>query len=134
MKRLIAIILIMALAVPAFALSETNTTDSIQLFPGVWTIGKDIPEGDWIIEPVSVHPRWHYVTVTYCNRLDESKTRADNLNSEIFSFITLTFETFQMENMYPTSINIHCEEGRYIIVEDGIVVFKPYIEKETVSD
>ena len=134
MKKLITVIIIIALVIPAFAVSEILPPDGIQLFPGVWTVGKDIPEGDWTIEPVSVHPRWHSVTITYCNRLDESKTRADNLNSEIFSYIELTFDTFQPETMYPTFMNIHCEEGRYIIVEDGIVVFKPYTEEEIVPD
>ena len=131
MKKLITIILIFSLSIPAFSVSEELKADGIQLFPGIWEVGKAIPEGDWTIEPVSVHPKWHYVTITYCNRLDESKTRADNVNSEIFSYITLTFDTFQMENMYPTSINIHCEEGRYVIVQDGIVIFKPYVEDTT---
>lgn len=53
-------------------------------------------------------------------------------NSTVWSDQFLTFETFQAENMYPTFLNIHLEEGRYIIIKYGIITFKPYIEEEDV--
>ena len=131
MKKLFTLILVVALLFQVAALADTlPNEEGLQLQPGIWKVGKHVPAGDWTITPFSVHPNLHDVYVIYCDVLDESMTEADPYNSTVYSSFFLTFETFQAENMYPTFINIHCEEGRYIIIEDGIVTLKPYIEEE----
>lgn len=133
MKKLFTLILVVALLFQVAALADTlPNEEGIQLQPGVWEVGKHIPAGDWTITPFSVHPQMHDVYIVYCDVLNESRTSADGYNSTVYDSTFLTFETFQEENMYPTFLNIHLEEGRYIIIEYGIVTLKPYIEEEDV--
>ena len=135
MKKLFALILVIAMLMPAAVLADTlPDEEGIQLMPGVWKVGKHIPAGQWTIEPFSVDPRSHDVYILYCDALDEVGMHGSVANSTIWSDQFLTFETYQEENMYPTSMNINLVEGRYVIIEYGILTFKPYIEEETVAE
>lgn len=132
MKKLFTMILAFALLFQTVALADTlPNEEGIQLQSGVWKVGKHIPAGDWTIEPFSVDPYSHDVYILYCDVLDEARMNGNAYDSKIWSDQFLTFETFQPENMYPTFLNIHLEEGRYIIIKYGILTFKPYIEDET---
>ena len=128
MKKLFTLILAIIMIAPAAVVSADQSDDGVLLYPGVWKVGRDIPAGDWTVTPSSVNPRSHYVYILYCDALDESGTAGDISNSNVWSPVFLTFDTFQAENMYPTSMNMHLVEGRYIIVEAGIVIFTPFVE------
>lgn len=128
MKKLFTMILVIIMILPAAVASADQSDEGVLLYPGVWKVGRDIPAGDWTVTPSSVNPRYHYVYILYCDALDESGTAGSLRDSNVWSPVFLTFDTFQKENMYPTFLNMHLVEGRYIIVEDGIVIFTPFEE------
>lgn len=49
------------------AIWESEEWQEVTVPEGVWIVGEDIPEGHWVIRPVPDT----YISVVYCNRLDE---------------------------------------------------------------
>jgi hypothetical protein len=147
MKKLLTIILILALAVPAAAFADLpdisnlsydeliQLKDSINLAiwnsqewqeveipAGVWTIGKDIPAGHW---KVSV-PEKEYTQVYYCKKLDETGMR-ESLDESHYTVI-LFGKKSAFADHGPECMDFPMAEGWYFINNDA-VIFTPYTGK-----
>lgn len=152
MKKLITIILILALFMPAAALADVDLTgmtyeelvklkDQINLAiwnsqewqevtvpVGLWTIGEDIPAGHWSICLKEDSPQ-NFVAFTYTDLLDESGKDAGNrFDAKIYYYGQLGKPGYK-DGKYADSIDIELKEGTYLIVEYGPVIFTPYAGK-----
>ena len=93
---------------------------------GVWEVGKDIPVGKWNISIASDSPdAWG--TVVYCDKLDGSGLGANPLYCKIYHYEQLFSKT--TDTSLCKSIDIDCQEGTYIIIDYGSMLFTPSIGK-----
>ena len=155
MKKLITIILILALALPALALADlpdisglsydelVQLKDRINLAMwnsqewqevivpvGVWEIGKDIPVGEWDISVASDSPN-AWGTIIYCDKLDGSGLGANQLYCKIYHYEQLFSKNY--ENALRTSITIDFKPGTFLIVDYGDMLFTPPIGKPSLG-
>ena len=153
MKKLIALLLILVMALPAAALADlpdiSNLTydelvqlkDQINLAiwnsqewqevtvpAGVWTIGEDIPEGYWTVTPKDTITSFWYGDV-----LNESRTGAGygwDYNKGVA--VTLNGRINKDGSWrYPDeqhSISIEMKSGMYVVIKDAMI-FTPYSGK-----
>lgn len=145
MKKLLTVILILAMILPAAALADLpdisglSYDELVQLKEqinlamwnsqewqevtvpiGVWKIGEDIPVGKWNISISPDAEDW--CDLYYCSKLDKTGLRAD--------FGSSVFFTCQLENDSDTcSVDIDCKEGMYIVIGRATVIFRPYSGK-----
>ena len=150
MKKLIATILILALLLPAAALSDdidlysmtydelvalhnrlniimwaSENWQEVAVPPGVWKIGEDIPAGHWSIRPAeNCGPDY----VIYA-----SGTKDDGHDVDLFAgpYIMECIcdpgaEYYTLE--YKTSTDINMEDGHYVRL-DCTMIFTPYSGK-----
>ena len=149
MKKLLTVILILALAVPAAAFADlpdisnlsydelVQLKDSINLAMwnsqewqevtvpiGVWEVGSDIPAGKWNIS-VTPDTKRGYGAFTYCDLLDESGLDAGNqFYCKIYHHEALSVPGDD-DPRYPLAIDIELKEGTYFIVKNAPLVFTP---------
>ena len=151
MKKLIAIILVLAVIMPAAALADlpdisgltfdelvqlrdklnmaiwdSKEWQEVKVPVGVWKIGEDIPAGKWTISAASDNPEIG-TFIIYCNKLDNSGMDGD-AGGQLFYFQSIENEE-SGEGWYPTSIDIDLKKGTYLIVKDGPALFKPFAGK-----
>ena len=152
MKKLLALILAVALILPAAALADlpdisglsydelVQLKDKINLAmwnceewqevtvpEGVWEIGKDIPEGHWTIVPADDL----LVYLVYTDILDEYKKDVTyGWKGWHGSICNKKHKdgTLRMPQ-YPESTDIEMKAGMYLIVKSGRVIFSPYSGK-----
>ena len=155
MKKLITIILILALALPALALADlpdlsgltydelVQLKDQINMAMwncqewqevtvplGVWTVGEDIPVGHWSIT-LSPEVSSQWASVKYCDLLNAAGTDAGNqFNCKIYAYLDVGAPT--NEN-YPQTIDLDLKPGTYIIIGHAPVVFTPYAGKPSLG-
>ena len=151
MKKLITIILILALILPAAALadipdiSDLSFDELVQLRDqlnlaiwnsqewqevtvpiGVWKIGEDIPAGKWTISAASDN---EYVGtfIFYCDKLENAGTEG-SFSGKVHVYQSIENEAYG-EGFYPTSYDIECTDGMYLIIKEGPAMFKPFAGK-----
>jgi hypothetical protein len=151
MKKLITIILILALLVPAVAcadlpdISGLSYDELVELknqinlamwncqewqevtVPiGVWVIGEDIPVNHWSISLTpDTTAKWS--RIKYCDRLDKSGLdAASQFDCDIYAYLNVGSPD---NDRYPQVIDIDLQPGTYLIIENAAVVFTPYSGK-----
>ena len=151
MKKLITIILIMALILPAAALADlpdisgltydelVKLKDQINLAMwnsqewqevtvpiGVWKVGEDIPVGHWSIS-LSPDASGRWAKIIYCDKLDASgQDAANRFDCDIYSYLDVAAPE---NDRYAHVIDIDLQPNTYIIIGNGSVVFTPYSGK-----
>ena len=151
MKKLIALILIIALAVPAASLADlpdisglsfdelvqlreklnlaiwnSEEWQEVTVPVGVWKIGEDIPARKWTIRlSDDATSDWGYMY--YCSKLDESGLSPSS-DSSVWESMQLDRRDSK-ENSNPKYVDIDCKEGMYLIIERAPMVFTPYVGK-----
>ena len=93
---------------------------------GVWEVGKDIPTGHWLI---SAYPGT-YARVTIGDTLNISQ-KTVSWDSDFFyttNIVSQEYRSFK-ENSDKPSFDIELKAGLYVVVENGSVVFSPFIGK-----
>ena len=151
MKKLITIVLILTMILPAAALADlpdisdlsfdelVQLKDQINLAMwnsqewqevtvpiGVWVVGEDIPVGHWSIS-LSPNSSAQWASIVYCDRLDSSGTEAGNrYDCKIYAYLDVAAPT---NDRYPQKIDLNLQPGTYIIIGHGSVVFTPYSGK-----
>lgn len=152
MKKLITIALILALLLPAAALSDlpdisglsfdelVQLRDQLNLaiwnsqewqeviVPiGVYKIGEDIPAEAWTISAASDNPRIG-TYIYYCRHLNSIGKEPAWDGTELFY---QAIENKEDGGGYtPTSLDLTCKEGMYLIVRDGPAMFTPFAGKQ----
>ena len=151
MKKLIAMLLIMALAIPSLSLagipdiSDLNYEELLQLKElinlamwnsqewqkvlvpkGVWEIGVDIPEGYWTMTPNGSHTGMYL----YCDMLDSTKAKASD-DCDVWDAYYVSTE--KSGNKWKDSELLHglsldMASGMYIIIPCD-TYFTPYAGK-----
>lgn len=155
MKRLIAIIMIIALAVPALAVADlpdiskltydelVQLKDNINLAMwnsqewqevtvpvGVWVVGEDIPIAHWSIS-LSPEASGKWAKIIYCDRIDESGLDAGNqFDCKIYAYLNVASPD---NDRYPQTIDIDLKPGTFLIIGNGSVVFTPYAGKPSLG-
>lgn len=144
MKKLITLLLILALAAPAFALADlpdisgltydelvelktqinlamwsSQEWQEVEVPAGVWEIGKDIPEGYWTI---SMRPGT-YTQIFYCEKVQPVELRPDH-SGQAHTTIIAAPDTW-LADQNPQSYSYDMKAGCYFICDDT-VVFTPY--------
>ena len=150
MKRLITIILILALAVPALALADlpdiSNLTynelvqlkDQINLAmwgsqewqevtvpPGVWEIGVDIPAGHWSVRPAA---RCGPDYIIYASATTNHGHDVDLFSGKHIMECICDPSATYYSGEYKTSTDIDMEAG-YFVRLDCAMIFSPYSGK-----
>ena len=151
MKKLITMILILALALPALAMADLpdisdlsfdelvklkdeinlaiwNSQEWQEVFVpvGVWKIGENIPAGEWTISAASDDPIIG-TFIVYCDKLDGSGL-SGSASGSVYHFQAIENKN-SGEGWYPTSIDIKCREGLYIVISEGPALFTPFAGK-----
>ena len=155
MKKLIIVALVLALLLPAAALSDlpdisrlsyeelVQLKDQINIAMwksqewqevtvpiGVWTVGEDIPVGHWSISlSPTASARW--ASIKYCDMLNEAGTDAGN---QFFCDIYAYLDVAAPDNdRYPQTIDLDLKPNTYIIIGNASVVFTPYAGKPSLG-
>lgn len=152
MKKLLTIILILVLALPALALADLPDISSltydelvelknqinlamwnsqkwqeVTVPVGVWTIGEDIPVGKWRIA-VSPDASKKWGSIIYCDLLDESGMKAGNqFTCNIYYYQVLNGPNESDD--YPKYIELDLKPNTYLIIEKTPMVFTPPMGK-----
>jgi len=144
MKKLLALILILALALPAISLADlpdisgltydelielkaqitlamwnSQEWQEVEVPAGVWEIGKDIPEGYWTI---SIRPG-RYTQIFYCEKVLPVELRPDHTGQSHTTGIAAPDSVLAYQ--CPQSYSYDMKAGCYFICDDA-VVFTPY--------
>lgn len=148
MKRLITIILILALILPAAALADipdisgltfeelvqlqsqlnialwnSEQWQEVEVPAGVWEVGKDIPEGYWTI---SMRPG-KYTQIFYCEKVNDVSLRPDH-SMDSHTTVIASPDSWVAESS-PTFYSYNMKSGCFFICDDP-VIFTPYIGPE----
>ena len=150
MKKLLTVILILAMILPAAALADVDLSgmtfdelvalreqlnmaiwnsqewQAVTVPIGVWKIGEDIPAREWTISVAEDATR-SWGDLFYCSKLDETGLKAD-WSSDAFTYLQLSGPTDD-ENANPKSVDIDCKEGMYIVIDGTPMVFQTYTGK-----
>ena len=151
MKKLITLLLILTLALPAADLADLpdisglSFDELVQLKEklnlaiwnskewqevvvpiGVWKIGENIPVGKWTISAASENDSVG-TFVEYCSKLEPSGLEA-SASGTVFYYQQLE-NKYSSEGWYPLSIDIDCQKDMYIIIKQGPALFTPFAGK-----
>lgn len=111
------------------AIWNNEEWQEVKVPQGVWKIGEDIPTGHWTItaSPTS------WVSVTYGSKLKENQKGIEWLCKGYYQE-SLTGENHVFaDDDDLRSIDIDTENGYYIEIENGSVVFTPYSGKPSLD-
>lgn len=151
MKKLLTVILILAMILPAAALADlpdisglsydelVELKDQINIAMwnskewqevtvpvGIWKVGEDIPEGRWSIT-ITPDTNAKWASIKYCDRLNETGTDAGNMFlCDVYEHLDVAA---QDNERYPQFIDITVKSGMYIVIGNAPVVFTPYAGK-----
>ena len=151
MKKLITVILILAMLLPAAALADlpdisglsydelvqlrnelnlamwnSQEWQEVTVPVGVWVVGEDIPINHWSIS-LSPDATRQWAKIIYCDRLDESGLDAGNqFDCKIYAYLNVASPD---NDRYPQKIDIDLQPGTFLIIGNGPVVFTPYSGK-----
>lgn len=90
---------------------------------GLWVIGEDIPEGHWSL---SIPQSGSFLIITYGDTLDNSGKRI-SLYSNVYYHETLWSVNSSSYNEGDlVSVDIDMQEGHYLEIQHGYVIFTPY--------
>ena len=144
MKKLITIIMILALLLPAAATADIpdisglsfselgqlireakkalwacDEWKEVKVPAGVYKIGEDIPAGQWSIQA----PSGEFVTVGYGSKLDHTGTALDSDSIDYWGNISGSATDNSLHQL-----DIILEDGYYIVFHKS-VLFYPYVKK-----
>lgn len=101
--------------------TETDHYQYASVPHGVYKIGTDIPEGNWIITCAT---KWDHVVVSWGEQL--APNGEEILKSGRFSVDNIVhnmgLQTFTMDLI--TSYNYHAVAGDYLVIREGIALFQ----------
>ena len=147
MKKLITLLLILAMLLPAAVLADlpdisglsfdelvqlkeqinlamwnSQEWQEVTVPAGTWKVGEDIPVGHWAISIVG----HGLTTVWYCEQVDE-------LGEPVcwgakYTYKRVASEDFKSSETYPTVIDYDAADGWYLYF-DKAVIFTPYTGK-----
>ena len=151
MKKLITVILVLALLLPAGSFADlpdisgltfdelvqlrdhlniaiwgSQEWQEVKVPVGVWKVGEDIPAGKWNISAASDNADMG-TFIVYCSNLEPSGMDGD-AGGRVFYYQSIENEK-SGEGWYPTSIDINLYKGMYLIVKEGPAMFKPFAGK-----
>lgn len=104
------------------AIWQSEEWQEITVPPGVWKVGEDIPAGHWVIRPAPET----YISVVYCDRLDEFG-KAPGKGWKGWNG-TLTAMTSGITVTEPKEVDLDMQDGMYFI-NRGDCIFTPYTGK-----
>ena len=145
MRKLITLLLIAALLLPALALADlpdisglsydelvqlkeqinlamwnSQEWQEVTVPVGIYVVGKDIPAGYWHI----ASKEYSYTMIWYFEKLDAYGTGPDVVNGYMYNV--------QVHNLGPDDIvsaDIDMKEGMYFMTDTDAVIFTPYSGK-----
>lgn len=101
----------------------SEASQKVKVTQGLWTVGKDIPEGHWNIEATP----GNMANITVGTQLDEFN-KSVQYSSERYYHAQVISETYS--NYKPdrdvSSIDVELKNGDYIEIEYGSVIFTPF--------
>lgn len=113
----------------SLAIWESEEWQEVEVPAGVYTVGEDIPAGQWTIKAANGIS----VTIEWGDELDESGV-ALSWDGKIMEYEYLQSETSRYyEKGDKTEITWDIKDGQYILVDDGIAVFMPYAGKPSLG-
>ena len=154
MKKLLTVILILALAVPAAAFADlpdisnlsydelVQLKDSINLAmwnsqewqevtvpQGIWIVGEDIPAGTWTIKCATDS----FSSITFGDTLNEMGTDIEYSQYYHYESITSPDSSIYEKDKDITEYTITVKNGDYIKIEYSSVIFMPNTGKPSLG-
>ena len=113
------------------AMWQSDEWQEVTVPQGVWKVGEDIPAGHWTVSPLS---NFH-VYISVGKKLNDEKTDIDVWNSNYYIHESIMSEKSKYfdENKDKPSCNLELENGMYVVIDDGSVVFTPYQGKPSLG-
>lgn len=100
------------------ALWDSDGWQEVEVPAGVYKIGVDIPAGHWTIKPAVADT----MTVNYGNNYSQNELQYP------YSYQQISHPDDSYYKYNPVSeISWELEDGYYLIIEDGPVIFTPYV-------
>ncbi|MEA4997998.1 MAG: hypothetical protein VB087_01280 [Candidatus Limiplasma sp.] len=153
MKRMLVLLLIVALFLPAMAYAEVDLTgmsydelvalkgqidlaiwasdewQEVSVPVGVYTVGEDIPAGKWTIRAADAS----YITIKWGDELSDSGVDLDY--GDLYEYEALYSPTYRNydERSDRTEISYEIKDGQYVIIDNGTAVFTPYAGKQSLG-
>ena len=153
MKKIMAVILTIALLLPAFAIADVDLTgmtyeqlvelknqinlaiwaseewQEVSVPSGVYIVGEDIPAGKWTLQAAE----GIYASVKWGDTLAASGVDLDY--GDLYEYEALYSPTYKYyeEGRDKTEVTYDMKDGQYVIVDDGMVVFTPYSGKPSLG-
>lgn len=90
---------------------------------GLWEIGVDIPAGHWTL---TANPEASYVQIWYSDSLNESGKDINRYSKQYYSADIWGAEWSYFQEGQLSSIDIDMQEGFYLKIDHGYVIFTPY--------
>jgi hypothetical protein len=136
MKKILIVLLVIALTVPLASLADskydgmtltelneeslailkamwaTDEWESVRVPAGVYQVGVEIPAGEWTIKPYE-----SYFAIRIGSKLDETKTDVDWDFLDVYEFVS--------DDVYSNGWTAVFLEGKYVVLEDAVYFQKP---------
>lgn len=93
---------------------------------GTWKVGEDIPAGHWTVK---CSEKASYATVNWGDRLDENGQDISFLGKSSKYNNVYNPKNYENRDKYPEEYSFKVTDGDYIQIENGAVVFMPYVGK-----
>lgn len=93
---------------------------------GTWKVGEDIPAGHWTVKCTDTVT---YSTVSWGERLDENGQDISYLGRSSTHNSIYNPKHYENRDRYPVEYSFEVVNGDYIQIDNGSVVFMPYVGK-----
>lgn len=114
------------------AMWETEEWQEVTVPAGVYQIGVDIPEGHWTLTA----PDKQYANAAWGTKLTDNKKEID-YRGEFYYNIMLVSENHimyeTMSQLAATTTDLELEQGQWLVIEMGSIVFTPYTGKPSLG-
>lgn len=111
------------------AMWNSDEWEEVTVPQGVWIVGEDIPAEHWTIKAAD----GAYANIKVCNKLDETKKDVDYSEAYSYEHLTSASRSSFDANSDIESTDFDLADWKYVIVNDGSVVFTPYEGKPSLS-
>lgn len=108
------------------AMWRSDEWQEVTVPQGTWKVGEDIPAGHWTVKCTDTVT---YSTVSWGERLDENGQDISYLGRSSTHNSIYNPKHYENRDRYPVEYSFEVVNGDYIQIDNGSVVFMPYVGK-----
>jgi hypothetical protein len=108
------------------AIWKSQEWQEVTVPQGTWKVGEDIPAGHWTVKCTD---KVTFSTISWGERLDENGQDISYFGKSSTSNSIYNPEHYENRDRYPVEYSFEVVDGDYIQINNGSVVFMPYVGK-----